>query len=342
MRRFLFFLFFSLGVFGVDIADKVLICGVCRDVEAAFSNTVQSIEALGARFLDYRVIIYENNSKDHTKELFTKWSEKNNKVIFLSEKVSNKTFALELAMGKKNRTEVIAWARNKVLDVAMSKTYEDYKYVIWADLDFPRPWDIENVVDTILYPKEEWDAVFAYGDYDLFAYRDERCPVGFELVGLSYWDHLGEIAKEFDLKNESSWRRVYSAFGGLGIYKRDSIQGCRYSGVVTLDLETCIVGWLAKARKAKAAIPLLEIYDELLSRVNVIDLKKPRLKNRKKNSKEIGIRLCNQFGSGKIVYFSCTPTETLPWTCEHIPFHASMILKGRDKLFVNPKLNSGP
>jgi len=342
MIHFIFLLLISCTLFSAEISDKVLICGICRNIEPAVPNSIRSIEELGAHFLDYRVVIYENNSHDKTKELLKKWSKKNRKVTFLSEHVSKKQYARELAMRLNNRTEAIARARNKVLDVALSKKYDDYKYVIWADLDFLTPWDVENVVQTILHPEQEWDAVLAYGNYDLFAFRDERCPIGFELVGFNYWNLLDPIRKEFTMENDDPWRKVYSAFGGLGIYKRSSIQGCRYSGVITKDLETLMTQWLEKARKAKQPVPLLKEYEELLTNGKVIDLTSSYLKNRENYPSEIGIRLHNEHGNGNIVFFSCGRIGTLPSTCEHIPFHASMILKGHDKIFVNPKIRSTP
>lgn len=341
MVSFFFFLL-SCRVFCAEIADQVLICGICRNIEPTVENTIESIEKLGAHFLDYRVILYENNSHDKTKELLSQWSKKNRKVIFLSEHLSKKQLAREFAMKRPNRTEAVARARNQVLDVALSKEFDGYKYVIWADLDFVDPWDVEHIVDTILHPEQEWDAVFAYGDYDLFAFRDERCPIGFELVGLSFWDHLEQIAKEFAMKREGTWRKVYSAFGGLGIYKRSSIQGCKYSGIITRDLETLIVQWLEKARKRESSVPFLKEYEALLRDSKVIDLTDSCIANREKYPDEIGIRLFNEHGRGKVAYFSCSPGTTLPWICEHVPFHASMILKGHDKIFINPKIRSGP
>jgi hypothetical protein len=130
-----------------------------------------------------------------------------------------------------NRTEAIARARNKVLDIAMEDAYVDFKYVIWVDLDLPRPWDVSNILETILHPEEEWDAVLANGAYDLFALRDPEFPVGFELIGDAFYLYLEQIRSRFILDPNGPWRKVYSAFGGLGIYKRSAIKRCRYSGV---------------------------------------------------------------------------------------------------------------
>ena len=328
--------------FNIPIAEKVLICGIGRNIESAVENTIQSAEKLGECFLDYRVIIYENNSTDGTKKLLRQWAKKNRKVVLLSEYVRKKQLVHDFAMKRLNRTEAIARARNQVLDVAMSPKFDDYKYIIWADLDFARPWDVEQVVETILHPEHEWDAVLAYGQYDLFAFRDERCPIGYELIGLSYWDHLDRVAKEFVIDPEGPWRKVYSAFGGLGIYRRSSIQGCRYCGVITPELETLLARWLEKARESGGEIPFLKEYEAALEESEKVDLTDSYLVDRDNYPKQLGLRLLNEHGKGKVTYFSCSPGTTLPWTCEHLPFHAAMISRGHDKIFVNPKIRSSP
>lgn len=331
MKYFLLlFLFTSLSA--TQIPDKVLICGIGRNIEAAVPNTIRSATQLGSHFADYRVIIYENNSSDKTKQLLQSWANKNPKVQFISEKISKRRIVQELSMKVMNRTEAIARARNIVLDAAMNKKYSDYKYVIWADLDFLDPWDVESIVETILHPEQEWDAVFAYGAYDLFALRSAEFPIGFELLGIPFFDKIDEMKSKFILNRDDPWKRVYSAFGGVGIYKRKALKGCRYSGVVTQDLETLTQLWLANTMGL-----FYTDYQELLSRFTPIELKGEYLKNRDKLPDQFGLKM----PKGKIVWFSCTPNTTLAWTCEHVPLHASMILQGHDKLFINPKIRSG-
>ena len=319
------------------IDEKVLICGIARNIEKAIPNTIESIGKLGSNFSDYRVIIYENNSSDKTKEKFKKWAKKDRRVIFISEYVSKKKMAKQLSMGIVNRTELIARARNIVLDKAMSKKFDDYKYVIWADLDFLEPWDVEHIVESITHPEKEWDAVFAYGAYDLFALRTEEWPVGFELVGLHYWDQLDQIRNEFVLQKEDPWKKVYSAFGGIGIYKRDAIKGCRYSGVVTNDLEKVTARWLEKARDKKGVI-FLDKYDELLLNEKIVELDGSIVQKKEEYPDPLGVRL----KGGRLAWFSCTKNTTLPWVCEHIPFHALMVLNGHDRLYINPKIQCSP
>lgn len=335
MQKWTFVFLLFTGLWGSQVPDKVLICGIGRNIEKAVPNTIRSAVELGSRFADYRVIFYENNSTDQTRALFKAWAEENPKVKFISEKISKRRIVKQLSMRVMNRTESIARARNIVLDEAMKRRYDDYRYVIWADLDFLEPWDVEAIVETILHPEQEWDAVFAYGFYDLFALRTAECPIGFELLGSLYWAESDRVREKFLLDRDGPWKKVYSAFGGLGIYKREALKGCRYSGVVTKDLETVALQWL---EKAEDGVCLLKEYKELLKKTVPIDLVGGRLKNRDRLPEEIGVRM----PKGKVVWFSCSPNTTIPWTCEHVPLHASMIAHGFDKLFINPKIRSNP
>lgn len=294
-------------------------------MELATPNTIASITALGSRFSDYRAIIYENNSKDKTKELFQAWAKENPKVIFLSEHLKKSPFL--------DRTEKIARARNKVLDEIMKKTYEDYKYVIWADLDFLAPWDVEHIVETITNPEQEWDAVFANGSYDLFAFRDEEFPIGSELIGPDYWGYTPQLS----INLSTHWKKVYSAFGGLGIYKREALKGCCYSGTVTKDLEAQVAKWLERARALKQ-VTLLKEYEEKLKSKPIVELSTDRFVTREWFVTEFGLKMHNIYGSGQVVWFSCNKDRSLPIVCEHLPLHASMAERGHNRLFINPRI----
>jgi hypothetical protein len=134
---------------------KVLICGVCRNVHRAFPHTVKNIEKLGSHFEDYAVLIYENNSKDNTVELMQKWAQKNHRVTFKSETLTDSELPA-------SRTEKIARARNIVLEMARDPKYKEYKYLIMADLDFRKPWPFEEIVNSINAPFD-WVAITANG-----------------------------------------------------------------------------------------------------------------------------------------------------------------------------------
>ena len=319
------------------ISEKVLICGVCRNIEKAVQNTRTSIEKVGSQFADYRIVIYENNSTDKTKELLHLWEKEDPRLILISEQLSANELRRRSVMKITHRIEKIAMARNIVLDQIMDPFFDDYTYVIWADLDFLKPWDVDGIVETVLHPEQEWDAVFAYGAYDLFALRSPECPIGFELLGPAYWGKLDEIRKLFVLHEDAPWKKVYSAFGGLGIYKREAMRGCTYSPVVTKDLEKAVSQWLSQAKRGEPPL-FLQDYEKQMQTAQIVDLLGKSLSHRKSYPDDLGVRM----PQGKVVWFSCTKDTSLPWTCEHLPFHATMMLHGFDRLFVNPRLHCDP
>lgn len=342
LKNIPFWLFFSLvtaSIHAAVIEEKVLICGICKNIESTCVNVMESATELGEQFSDYQVIFYENNSDDMTKSLLKTWEKINPHVLILSEDISKEDLANVFEMQVYNRIEAIARARNKVLDLAMQEKYKDYTYVIWADLDLPEPWDTEHVIETILHPEQEWDAVFANGAYDLFALRDAQFPVGFELLGNYYWGDAHVIRRHLSLDPAKGWRKVYSAFGGLGIYKRDSLKGCRYGAIITKELEETVISWLTAPSTTKDT-PLLARYIGVLYSSPLKRLDEPIFYERERFSHDIGVQLNNGYGSGKITWFSCIPGATLPFTCEHILLHVAMAAKGHDKLFINPKLIS--
>ena len=340
-KKFLTLLFLFSSLSANVVNEKILICGVAKNVERALPNTIKSIETLGENFLDYTVIIYENNSHDRTKEILNNWQANNPKVIFISENVTSERLRAESAMKLEYRIESIARARNIVLNLAMKSCFDDYAYVIMADLDFSEPWDIANILDTIIHPEQEWDAVFANGSYDLFAFRSPEFPIGYELIGPMYWWKLIEfkqIIKDSESFNPShSWKPVYTAFGGLGIYKRESMRGCHYYSYVTKDLEVVTQKWLERAA-LDPSTPYLKEYQMLLTSLPIYNLYASYIEGRSQYPNYIGLRLFNEYGNGSIVWFSSDGPYTLPMTCEHVTFHATMALNGHDKLYINPRL----
>lgn len=291
-------------------AHQVLICGICKDVEPFVENSITNIEALGQRFQDYRVILYENNSQDKTPLLFAKWAQTNPRVLFVSETVEEKELP-------SSRMEKIARARNKVLNLVREGDFEDFPYLIMVDLDFPGPWPIDAVVETLDTPLE-WDAVGSNGMlngyyYDRYAFRDWEFPLGPELLGPTWWVDIS-YSRFFWMQD--TWSQVFSSFGGLAIYKTKTITQFSYAGTVTADLKAYyqhIIQTLAPTN------PQLKQY---LQRLRLDENTPPA---------EVPVVFCVNSPEVPPDYQTVT-------CCEHLPLHASMALNGFNRFFVNPRL----
>lgn len=298
-------------LWGAVSEEKILICGVCKNVASSIENTIQNAEKLGGFFKDYAVIIYENNSFDKTVGLFSEWAKKNPHVVFITERVKEKDLPA-------SRTEKIARARNIVLAHAKDSQYADFSYLVMVDLDFSHPWPIERIIQTIEGPND-WDCVTANGVnqkgeyYDRYALRNERFPFGPEILDTWWWKEAADIKLFFSEKEKRA--SAYSAFGGLAIYKTKSILPFSYSGIVTEDLK----------RYYKKIIADLSPKQGGLGRLLV-----------KKNSHLAQMK-------SPLTFVENTRNEhpvRYPYvTCsEHVPLHASMAMHGFGKIYIDPQM----
>jgi len=295
------------------IPQKILLCGVGKNVQGTLSHALCAMEELGSHFSDYAILLYENNSTDRTPLILQAAAERNPKIVFLSETLTGKQISPA-------RTERIARARNAVLALARRSEYRDFRYLLMADLDFDTPWPIEAILETI-NSEREWDCVAANGISpdgiycDRYAFRGESSPLGPELLGDLWWSELPP--SHFRLAEEEHWIPVYSAFGGLAIYKTESILPFAYSGVVTEELRQyyrqIVLGLSLQS------YPLQQYCKQSL---------------RKKFTDIAQIPI--QFRTN--THWEHPPYFRTPTCCEHVPLHASMALHGFGKLYVNPKM----
>lgn len=312
IQKLIFFLL-CLSVFAFcQASNKVLICGVCKNIaNGSVYVTMQNIEELGNCFDDYQVIIYENNSEDNTRDILAGWAERNPHVIFLSENLP----ASQLK--QLSRVAAIARARNIVLSVAREARFNDYEHIIMADLDFIKPWPIDEIVATTNL-KGDWDCISANGImndsnryyWDRYAFSDALFPFGPELIGKVFWTRLDTTW--FQVKD---WRSVYSAFGGLAIYKRASMINFNYSATITEDLEKYYHQILLSLPKGHFDL-------QRYLKINGLDA----------NSLPDFIRFQGKGASGKLL-----ATRDIE-CCEHLTLHAAMALQGYGNFFINPNM----
>lgn len=321
------------------VPKKVLVCGVCRDVERRLPYSIKIIENIGNLFQAYKVLVYENNSHDGTVALLRTWERKNKNVQIFSEYLNEKELKKIIVNitrdGKFFRPELIARARNIVLKKAMSNEYKDFDYIIWIDMDFKIEPCYQGIAEIFMSTKE-WDAVFAYGVdpsgqyWDWYALRDNVDPLGPELLG-----HAWFIPKKLILKPTDDWYPVYSAFGGCGIYKKSSIKNCKYSALVTADLEEVDKNIIEEGKKRKH--PKIIDYLNVQSSLKIEKIiSEPHVDLPDLKSNNIGIIISDK--QDALIWRMNSFTYKYPAICEHVPLHASMIKQGCNKLFINPRM----
>lgn len=302
------------------------VLSVGRDLENSFPTYKRFVQELLFTFSDTKFYLYENNSEDATKILLNEFAEECKSFIHFSEdfsmeKLRSFSYALR-ADFKPNRMECIARARNKILDI-VEPLLKDDDLVIWIDPDMRDIPYMPTLIHWVRNFPKGVDALFANGQsvngkyYDAMAYSDPIYPLGIELVDQEPWLYEKYKYIQQTIPFDAPFRRVFSAFGGLAIYRASSIRGCRYKGEPTREYHE-YAKWICKT------FPENPMVKSLLSAKHPVHIK--------------GCVMGNYlFGKNDWFYRNCYEYN-FPVMCEHIIFHVSMILKGHDKLFICPSL----
>jgi len=206
---------------------KAVITGIARDNSYDLAITMRHIEYLGEFFKDYRVIIFENDSVDGTKQILSSWMKRNPRVSILMKDFNNL---------KRPSIQFMADARNHYLDEFNDNPqYKDFDLLIAVDLDMSYGFDVRGIEHSFsLFDK--WGAVCSNGIYnskgqmyDMFAFRSEKFPYA-QYNTPDYEAKVRQGMKQI-FKPGSDLVSVYSCFGGLAIYKREFMHGCKYESV---------------------------------------------------------------------------------------------------------------
>ena len=151
---------------------KVIIVGITRDNIEDLLVTIKHIKHIGNNFKDYKVILFENDSKDGTKTALNLWGRKDPKVKIISE---------DFKLKKRPSHKFMADIRNKYLQAIKDKEYDDFDMIMAIDMDMSYGIDIRGIQDS--FSKiDQWDAVCSNGlsrknkMFDMFAFRNDEFP----------------------------------------------------------------------------------------------------------------------------------------------------------------------
>jgi len=296
---------------------KVILGGIVKNVDSSIPVIEEFFKQMKETIPQLEILLYENNSNDSTKDSLKRLEKR---FSFLSVKCEDFSNDFFLKRGnartfdnKPCRIEMIAYARNQLIEMVETKNLSNEDFLILMDLDIKLAPDV-RVIDFIIknFPNN-FDALFANGIakngryYDGYDLRTEEHPFGPEILGESFWskEHMDSILKQY--KVEDPFVPVVSAFGGLAIYRGSSIKDCRYSADIT---------------------------DELHSFYSSLNL--PESNNNPKTHSE-GVLLGCYLKDNKIFYRN-NSGYNYPVCAEHVNFHLQMIAKGKGNLFICPFL----
>jgi hypothetical protein len=225
-------------------ASTIIICGIVRDCGKNLEKNIRTVAALCAMAKDYRVVIFENDSKDNSKQILRRWADRNGKVYvslndFGTVTIPPKTDAVIPAFSTA-RIGKMANYRNFYLDYIEQNNIEG-DYVVIVDFDI-RKIELKGIINSFSL-NYEWDAITANGIsyapsaffrrrfYDTYAFVEcgqENIPQTEENIKAAQY-------RWAFLKAGMPPIRVASAFGGLAIYRREAIEGCRYGVLLNND-----------------------------------------------------------------------------------------------------------
>lgn len=208
--------------------STAVICGLARDVAEILPVTIARIERIGERFGDYRVVIYENDSRDDTRSLLLAWAQRNPRVRVAVETIGDPVNPCARCLQRAAR---MANYRNRCLDVLRSE-FANFDYALVLDTDLKGGWSYDGIANT--FGHDDWDFVGSNGIIFKRLGRDLNVPIQYDAWAFRWDDNFSALPTSS--VNMLQWQRgqplvpVTSCFGGLGVYRMKALLSARYSG----------------------------------------------------------------------------------------------------------------
>jgi hypothetical protein len=224
--------------------DEILIVGICRDVGAEISNEIRRLKESFSDFKKVHFYIIESDSKDNTIEVLNDLSKEFGNFDFVS--------LGEVQQQIPDRWSRIAYLRNLCISEYLnSEKYAQCNFVAVSDLDGVNR-ELTTSSIRAVFERSDWAACFANQSghyYDIFALRHPTWSPN------DCWKHekilrssgvnpirareLSVYKRQIRIPPNSEWIEVDSAFGGLGIYKREFLINALYESRDSNDELVC-------------------------------------------------------------------------------------------------------
>jgi hypothetical protein len=222
---------------------EILIAGPARNNADTLTTEVDTLLNSVAGFKNSYCLVVESDSTDNTL----------NSLENLKNLIPSFDYISLGHLAKKmpRRTERLAFARNHILEeVCNNPKYASVDYVVMADLDGINRSITREKIEACWELTEPWDVITAVQSdryYDIWALRHpDWNPIDCftqrsrleSVIGKEAANNLAVKAKQVVLPS-LGMIEVDSAFGGLGIYKRDALLAGRYIGLDDSGNEAC-------------------------------------------------------------------------------------------------------
>jgi len=226
--------------YSIMFDSNVVFCSIVRDCEKSLKSNIPVVEKLMSKFKNSKVIVFENDSKDNTKAILKNWGNNSPNVYVTCENYNEISIPANELEGtnkyfSKHRMSRMIRYRNKYLEKLKTLNF-NYDYFIEIDLDIEKFY-IDGIAHSFGLA-EEWDVVAANG-YSYSPTFKKRFHDTYALVEYG----KGNVAQDEKtiLENQKKWSflkknmpliPVYSAFGGIAIYKSETIGNKEYKVIL--------------------------------------------------------------------------------------------------------------
>ena len=215
---------------------NIIIYGTIRNIEEDFIQSFTNLDILASFFKKTHIIIFENDSKDKTRDVLNSWYQNKKKQNISKHIILENNLCSQYPL----RATRLAYCRNQILDYIFDNHLEEeYSYAFHCDLD-NRFWSInfDSICNSFQYPLESWDVMTCVNKnkkyYDYWALRVDNCWFNKNIFSCdANWPETNFETKTHEfiklLNKTTNLLLCNSSFNGLGIYKLSSMKNCRYS-----------------------------------------------------------------------------------------------------------------
>ena len=221
--------------------SKVAIVAIARNILPHGMNTLGLIDELAGKFLEPRFFVFENDSTDDTAKVLDAFASTRPWVTIAHETLRRPDYR----GFEEPRTTALAEYRNRCR-TWVANNAKAAQYVVVLDMDPHGGFSVDGVLNSIGWIQDYGSKVQrpcevgCMASYSLFVRRGESGEAEIAhydayAARLSWWEDRRE-------KTGQMWFHallppvggdpipMYSAFGGLGVYKAEAFRHCLYGG----------------------------------------------------------------------------------------------------------------